>query len=93
MAPVNRRLSALCLAPQLLHTVEYRDGAERRLERLESLLRFLQGHTAHVRSVLIDAGPEVDEECKHVLAACLGVCGATPHLEQLSISSNCDPGR
>lgn len=85
VALVNKRLSGLCLAPQLLQTLQVAitsgDGPAV-VQRTQSLLELLTAHGGHVRHLDLDVQlPEVatDEEHNEVAAlvtACLAACAA-----------------
>lgn len=96
VARVNKRLSGLCLAPQLLRslqvTISDADGSKV-VQRLEALLAFLAAHARHVRSLELDvhlpasASTEQDSEAAALVTACLTACAAAGGaLEALYVS-------
>lgn len=95
MARVCRRLRALCLAPQLLRSLEFQSCQEDRGQpaRLASLLLFLQRHGASVSSLQLWVDPMVPDpdapptllDPAPELTACLGMCGALPELRELTL--------
>lgn len=59
MALVSKRFRELCLAPQLLHSlVAHMNQAQRALQSVAALRRFLTAHAAHVQDLTLNVdGP------------------------------------
>lgn len=82
---VNKRLSGLCLAPQLLRPLQiaiYDDNGTVVVQRLQSLLPFLAAHARHVRSLELDvkvpadASTEQHSEAAALVTGVLIACAA-----------------
>lgn len=86
-ALVNKQLHALCLAPQLLHTIDVQLIGFQVIARLQSLLEFLMRLAAphlHRLMLCVAAAPQ-RHEAAALVASCMGVLSAAGQLEELMI--------
>ena len=103
VALVSKRFRALCLAPQLLHSLDVSVGgsADSVLQRSAALLQLLTAHAAHVEELVLDIEPVADEgdegagqlsdsqqqELAANVAGALTACAAAGVLQRLTVGA------
>ena len=87
VALVSKRLTALCLVPELVHRIDVDfPGGNAQLPRLEAFLQFLSTHARHICSLQFGIGSSKEEasQLDALVMGCLGAIGAAGALESLS---------
>lgn len=91
---VSRRFYQLCCAPQLLCDVRAEadalKGAERALDKVRSLLPWLQRHGAHACRLFLGLSPRYDAAGRSAMGQltvdCLSACSTAGQLQELELS-------
>lgn len=94
VACVSKQFRSLCLAPQLLRSLDIHiPSGNQHLARCEALLAFLATYGQHMQKLSLNIEKPENEESTALVtavtaavASCLGACGASGSLQRLVVS-------